>query len=255
MKTLAFLFLLSSCAFFDKTTQRSYKSYVDGPLPDQVKVDDVKDNLSRWKRVPGIGWVHAQLITPAYIYLVNRDKNTFQYANNSEMIRRLNQEIDFLYRYQSCFTVTVESNNPNALDFKMWKAYVSYGEFNILTATIKDTTDEVSGHPYVSSPSFEMSRAYGTVCTDDKMDLDTEFTLVLVPNYRPALPQVRLTWLEAEWDPYFKKYWASRSRWVHKRSLDPSPDKDLNQNKKLNLLKLKNSEVKSKDLNGRGLRR
>jgi hypothetical protein len=244
MKLLILLLLTSSCAMIDKTSERSYRSYVDGPLPDQVSIDDVKENLSRWKKVPGIGWVHAQLITPAYIYLVNREKKTFQYANNSEMTRRLNQEIDFLYRYQSCFTITVETQNPNALDFNFWKAYISYGQFNILTAKVKDTTDEIEGHPYVSSPSLENERAYATVCTDDKMDLDAEFTLVLVPNYRPALPKVRLTWLESQWDPYFKKWWMSRNRWVHKRSKDPSPDKNLNQNKKLNLIKRKESTVK-----------
>ena len=165
-----------------------------GPLPDKVDHDTIEENLSRWVNIDGLGLVHAQIITPAYVFLHATKEGQSKQKNQAEVSRRINHEIDHLIRYQSCFALSLEMSTPMAADLRWWSAYIAHQGTKLFNASIKDMTEEVTGRVINSDQDIYIYKSYGTVCTESALILQKEYTLVLTPTFRPGLSPIRLRW-------------------------------------------------------------
>jgi hypothetical protein len=188
------IFILFSCSSFDKVREQTEYVNLFGPLSSEWSVREMQQDLSRWIRVEGVGEIYVQLLSPALLQAINLKQEDLQKLSRQERIETVNHQIDFLVRYETCFTMTVRSAFPEAIDYKFWKVHLAYNDNFILPITVRDTTKEIINR-YQELKQFEGEyQGFATLCTVDKIDLLEPFTVVLKPNYRLDLPTIRLTW-------------------------------------------------------------
>lgn len=193
------LFFSLSCSSLKKESAKSLPSFITGPLPARVDLEEVRKDLSRWTTHKSIGDIKVLLFTPAYIYRQALEKKKNNELNHDELIRKVNIEIDHLVRYESCFALSLTTHNPIATEFNYWKAHIAYGRDLILPVKIKNVTKHIKAPKEkdqvfkIPAPSGEY-KAQATLCTTDRMNIHGRFTLVLKPDFKPGLPSLRLTW-------------------------------------------------------------
>lgn len=195
MSKLLILFFLFSCSgVISKQDARSYYRYVTGPLPEDVSSEDVKKDLSRWGSQSRVGKITLQVLTPPYLYLNIKEQQKLNEYRTAEARQKIKDEINHLVRYESCFLMTLRTHNPVATELRFWQAYVIFSEKDIMPAKIKDVTDVITGSVFGSETSMAEYIKYATVCTQDKLNLKTTYTVVLHPDFRPGIQPMRFTW-------------------------------------------------------------
>jgi hypothetical protein len=182
------LILFTSCAsFVDRPKARSFYPYIQGPIPDNVAIRTVKDDLTRTKFVSKVGHIRLMLLSPAYIYMNAHSEEHFKGLTPREAKRKIQNELEFLSNRETCLSLNVETHNPIVLDFKLWSGILIDHTGRSLGLSFKDMTDEIYGGPWKQSEKIGAYQGYVTLCTNRPINPAQEFTVLLKPNYRPGL--------------------------------------------------------------------